>query len=126
VKSRSLFSAACGAVLLLAFAAPAASAGVLGGASKVCTRSDQDTDVWCDLGVQGFPGGTVHVDVDAGGSDLALRRWTLYANHAKVCSESYTSNDPARSWTCTGVPGGYLSLSASKAQWQDVEVGIRW
>ncbi|WP_109639434.1 hypothetical protein [Lentzea atacamensis] len=128
-----------GTGLMLATAGPAAASDVqlatpssgevtvLGGASKVCTRSGQDVDVWCDLEVPGtFPGGTVHVDVDVSGPDRASREWSLYVDFRKVCRAPYTANDPARSWTCRNVPRGKMRLSASKPPWEQAAIGVRW
>jgi hypothetical protein len=128
-----------GAGLLLAATAPAAASDVqlatpssgevtvLGGASKVCSRSGQDVDVWCDLDVPGtFPGGTVHVDVDVSGGGQEYREWSLYVDFRKVCWASYTPKDPARSWTCRNVPRGKMRLSASKPGWERAAIGVRW
>lgn len=99
---------------------------VMGGKSVRCTGSQGDEDIWCFLEVQNFPGGTVSVDVDAGGADRAYREWTLRANFAPVCKASYSSIDPPRSWVCHNVPAGTLNLKASKYATQWIDLGLRW
>jgi hypothetical protein len=101
-------------------------AGVLGGRSKVCTRSGTGADAWCELEIQGFPGGTVHVDVDISGAGLEYREWNLQANWREVCRASYSPKDPPRSWTCHNVPAGHLYLMAAKPQYEQAEIGLRW
>ena len=101
-------------------------AGVFGGRSTVCTRSHEEGDVWCGLEIQGFPGGTLHVDVDVSGQGQELREWNVQANWREVCRQGYSGIDPARSWTCTGVPAGHLHLMASKPPWEEAEIGLRW
>ena len=96
------------------------------------TRDSRSCRSLGDIIPTGLRTGTdCHARVRSGSADshargLAQRTWTLYANYAPVCSSGYTSADPPRSWTCTNIPSGYLSLSASKPQWEYAEVGIRW
>lgn len=99
---------------------------VMGGKAVYCTGSQNDEDIWCFLEAQNFPGGTVSVDVDAGGTERAYREWTLSANFTPSCKASYTSIDPPRSWVCHNVPAGTLSLKASKYATQWADIGLRW
>ncbi|WP_410640996.1 hypothetical protein [Amycolatopsis sp. lyj-346] len=102
----------------LALAAPAALATVQGGISKTCNTVNtcQTSEVW-------FPGGTLSVDADVHGSGGA--EWAVLNGNGTVCRAGFSAVDPARSWTCGGVPAQWLYGVVSGGS-PSVNIGLRW
>lgn len=67
----------------------------------------------CSFQVTGFPGGTISIDLDEYGSGTAIHRWDLINGAGSYqCYGTYRAIDPPRSWTCSGVVGGTVTVVA--------------
>jgi len=91
---------------VLAAPASAGEATVL--ASRNCPPAPT-----CSFQVTGFPGGTISIDVDEYGSSGVVHRWDLINGAGNYqCYGTYRQVDPPRSWTCSGVVGGTVTVIA--------------
>jgi hypothetical protein len=94
-----------------------AEAALAAGSSASCTGST------CQVSGNGFPGGTVSVDADTGGSGTAL--WAVDGPRGYRCSTRFSAAGGVRSWTCSGVPAGNLTATVVGPAGPSV-IGIRW
>ncbi|MFC9254925.1 hypothetical protein ACFWMR_16325 [Amycolatopsis thailandensis] len=111
-----------GAVTLVAgtvLAASLAGAGVASAEEKRGTKCLTPTKE-CKLASGFFPGGQIHVDIDAIGQNYYFT-WTL-----GNCKGGAYVADPPRSFTCT-LPASFYTLTGRNepftVQW---EMGLRW
>jgi hypothetical protein len=87
------------------------------GSSASCTGDS------CSVSADGFPGGTISIDADTGGSGTAL--WGLTGPNGFRCSTTFTAAGGVRSWTCSRAPAGHYSATVAGPAGPAV-IGIRW
>ena len=95
----------------------AAGVAFAAGSSAGCTGSS------CSVSGHGFPGGTLSIDADTGGSGTAL--WAVDGPNGYRCSTRFSAAGGVRSWTCRGVPAGTLFATVAGPAGPSV-IGIRW
>jgi hypothetical protein len=79
----------------------------------------------CTVTARNFPGGTISVDADSGGtSDTAFWGLTDGTSPNPRCSVSFPTNDPPRSWTCSGIHSGTVTVILTGPA--PLSIGVRW
>jgi hypothetical protein len=87
------------------------------GSSASCTGN------LCSVSADGFPGGTISIDADTGGSGNAS--WRLSGPNGYRCSTTFSAAGGVRSWTCSGAPRGNYNATVIGPTGPSV-IGIRW
>ncbi|MFI5837209.1 hypothetical protein ACIA5A_26400 [Micromonospora sp. NPDC051300] len=87
------------------------------GSSANCTGAT------CQTSGYGFPGGTVSIDADTGGTGTAI--WGINGPNGYKCSTTFSAAGGVRSWVCYNAPKGTLNATVSGPAGPSV-VGIRW
>jgi hypothetical protein len=80
----------------------------------------------CSVSAANFPGGTLSVDADAGGTTgTATAFWAVTDSNSPVqCSATFPVRNGASSWTCSGVARGTVSATLSGPA--PLKIGLRW
>ena len=89
------------------------------GASNTCSLRV------CPVTGRNFPGGTISVDADSGGTaDTAFWALTDSTSPSPRCSATFSTNGGVRSWTCSGVHSG--TVTAILTGPAPLAIGVRW
>jgi hypothetical protein len=80
----------------------------------------------CSVSAPNFPGGTLSVDADAGGTTgTATAFWAVTDSNSPVqCSATFPVRSGVTSWTCSGVARGTVSATLSGPA--PLKIGLRW
>ncbi|GAA1715456.1 hypothetical protein [Fodinicola feengrottensis] len=114
-KWSRLLLAATGTVVIAGSALAATASPAMASSHKPCTNTFE-----CFNGFS-FGGGTLSIDIDAIGGPQRNLQWQVDG----VCSATYTTNDPPRSWVCRNVPAGNYTLRTSDDFRHNWSIGTR-
>jgi len=119
MRARIMLSAAAAVLVTGSALILTPSAAMAAGASKTCKFRT------CPLTVRNFPGGTISVDADSGGTaDTAFWGLTDSTSPNPRCSTSFPTNGGVRSWTCSGIHAGTVTVILTGPA--PLAIGVRW
>jgi hypothetical protein len=78
----------------------------------------------CYVTARNFPGGTISIDADSGGTaDTA--HWGISDSNSPIqCQANFSTEGGVRSWTCSGVAKGTVTMTLTGPA--PLAMGLRW
>jgi hypothetical protein len=78
----------------------------------------------CNVTARNFPGGTISVDADSGGT-ADTGYWAISDSNSPIqCEARFRTEGGVRSWTCSGVARGTVTMTLTGPA--PLRMGLRW